>query len=116
LADHNRNMTLPPEKYVQYVMGQHNQHSQSLTEEMMKCKTGKAVGLNGITNYLMRETTIHFKKYCKYGHPCNMLGTWSHPSREENCNNYKAVCKAGALGPLETYTMIKHLDLLVLKY
>lgn len=75
LTDHNQNMTLPPEKYVQYVMGQHNQHTQSLTEEVMKCKTGKTIGLNDITNDLLRETIIHFKKYCKYGHPCNMLGT-----------------------------------------
>jgi len=81
-----------------------------------KCKTRKAIGLRGITNDLLRETVIHFKKYCKYGQSRNMLGTWSHPSREENCNNYKAVCKTGALGPLEMHTVIKHLDLLVLKY
>jgi hypothetical protein len=47
----------------------------------MKCKTGKAIGLNGITNGitndLLRATVIYFKKYCKYGPPCNMLGTWA---------------------------------------
>jgi hypothetical protein len=41
----------------------------------MKCKTGKAIGLNGITNDLLRETIIHFKKYSKYGHPYNMPGS-----------------------------------------
>jgi len=110
-------MTLPPEKYVQYVMGQHNQHSPVCHRrghlQVMKRETGKEVGLNDITNDLLREIVIHFKKYCKYGHPHNMLGNWSHPSREENCNNYTAVCKTGALGPLEMHTVIKPLDLLV---
>lgn len=82
---------------------------------MMKCKTGKALELNGITYDLLKETIIHFKKYCKYGHPCNVLGTWSHLSREEDCSNYKALCKTGALGPSKTYAVIKHLDLLVVK-